>query len=80
MTSGTCNNEFRECGLCGKKLRPLRANNDWNGRKYHVSCFTELISDIANYSKVAYTKYNVVRDYKLINELEQNKEIKLNFD
>ena len=36
MTSGTDNNELRECGLCKKKLRPLRANNDWDGRRYHI--------------------------------------------
>lgn len=80
MTSGTSNNEFRECGLCGKKLRPLRANSDWSGRKYHVSCFTELIADIANYSKVAYTKYGNKRDYSLIQQLQNNKQIQLNFD
>lgn len=57
MPSGTYKNEVRRCKICGKKLRPLKNMKDWESRKYHVTCFKELISDISNYNKVAYTKY-----------------------
>ena len=46
------------CKICKKKLRPLNKNPDFQGRKYHISCWRELLSDIKNYSKRAYTKYN----------------------
>lgn len=57
MPSGTYNDEMRVCKICGKKLRPLYKNDDWQDRKYHVSCFRDIMSDISNYHKVAYTKY-----------------------
>ena len=57
MPSGTYNDEMRVCKICGKKLRPLYKNEDWANRQYHVSCFRDVVSDIANYNKVAYTKY-----------------------
>jgi len=57
MPSGTYKDECRECKICGKKLRPLYKNEDWKARKYHVSCFRDIMADIANYRKIAYTKY-----------------------
>jgi hypothetical protein len=57
MPSGTYKNDLGNCGICGKKLRPLYKNKDWEKRKYHVSCFREMLSDINNYNDVAFTKY-----------------------
>ena len=43
MPSGTYKNDLGHCGICGKKLRPLYKNKDWEKRKYHVSCFREML-------------------------------------
>jgi hypothetical protein len=51
------NNELKDCGICGKKMRPLYKNKDWAERAYHVTCFRRIVSDIANYNTTAYTKY-----------------------
>ena len=59
MPSGTYNNETRYCKICKKKLRPLKhKEEDWENRKYHITCFRELVADIHNYNKVCYTKYD----------------------
>ena len=57
MPSGTYNDEFRLCKICDRKLRPLKTMEDWESRKYHITCFKELVSDIYNYNKVCYKKY-----------------------
>ena len=57
MPSGTYKNEERVCKICNHKLRPLYKNEDFPNRKYHVACFRDIISDINNYHKIAYTKY-----------------------
>ena len=57
MPSGVYNNDMGLCGICGNKLRPLYKNKDWEHRKYHVSCFREMVSDINNYNDTAFTKY-----------------------
>mgnify|MGYP003655010635 CR=1 FL=1 len=57
MPSGTYNDEERLCGICSKKLRPLKNTEDWSSRKYHITCFKSLISDIYNYNRVCYKKY-----------------------
>tara|TARA_R110000824_G_scaffold149406_2_gene319721 strand:- start:2551 stop:2799 length:249 start_codon:yes stop_codon:yes gene_type:complete len=57
MPSGTYQNTLGRCKICKKNLRPLYKNNDWETRKFHVSCFKELISDIKNYHLIAYDKY-----------------------
>ncbi len=57
MPSGVYNNDMGLCGICGNKLRPLYKNKDWENRKYHVSCFREMLSDIHNYNETAFTKY-----------------------
>ena len=57
MPSGEYNNEHRVCKICGRKLRPLKNCDDWDSRKYHITCFKELLSDISNYNKVCFKKY-----------------------
>ena len=57
MPSGTYNNEARNCRICKRKLRPLKNQDDWDSRKYHITCFKELIRDIHNYHNVCYGKY-----------------------
>ena len=52
MPSGTPNDEERFCRICNKQLRPLYKNKDWENRKYHISCFKELLSDITNYNEI----------------------------
>tara|TARA_R110002012_G_C11431906_1_gene589535 strand:+ start:511 stop:762 length:252 start_codon:yes stop_codon:yes gene_type:complete len=60
MPSGEyTNNDLGICGICGKRLRPLYKNNDWDNRAYHITCFKKILNDIANYNKVAYEKYGV---------------------
>ena len=83
MPSGIwANNDLGNCLMCGKKLRPLYKNSDWQTRKYHVSCFRELVSDISNYNKVAYTKYDVKK--KTVNlpedKAREKKEFTITFD
>tara|TARA_R110000796_G_scaffold112579_1_gene224164 strand:+ start:586 stop:837 length:252 start_codon:yes stop_codon:yes gene_type:complete len=53
------NNDLKECGICGQKMRPLYKNKDWDGRAYHITCFRKIVSDIANYNTTAFTKYGV---------------------
>ena len=48
----------RVCKICGKNLRPLIHRPDWDTRSYHVVCFNNIIKDLNNFGKVAYTKYN----------------------
>ena len=57
MPSGTYENESRTCKICKRKLRPLKTEQDWEGRKYHITCFKDLIRDIHNYHKICYSKY-----------------------
>tara|TARA_R110002153_G_scaffold161463_1_gene313886 strand:+ start:391 stop:639 length:249 start_codon:yes stop_codon:yes gene_type:complete len=57
MPSGHYENDMGLCGICGRKLRPLYKNKDWESRKYHVSCFREMVSDISNYNAIAISKY-----------------------
>ena len=60
MPSGEyTNNDLKECGICGKKMRPLYKNKDWPDRSYHITCFRKIVSAIANYNTTAYTKYGV---------------------
>ncbi len=60
MPSGQyTNNNLKECGICGKKMRPLYKNKDWENRAYHITCFRKIVSDIANYNVTAFTKYGV---------------------
>tara|TARA_R100000805_G_C3543215_1_gene57596 strand:+ start:126 stop:377 length:252 start_codon:yes stop_codon:yes gene_type:complete len=83
MPSGTwANNDLGDCLMCGKKLRPLYKNSDWKTRKYHVSCFRELVSDISNYNKVAYTKYGVKKKIANMPEevAKEKKQFTITFD
>ena len=57
MPSGQYENEKRFCKICGRKLRPLKHVDDWESRKYHITCWKELLSDIYNYNRVCYKKY-----------------------
>ena len=57
MPSGTYKDEERCCKICGRKLRPLKNIDDWDSRKYHITCFKELLSDISNYNRVCFSKY-----------------------
>ena len=59
MPSGIYNSKLGNCGICGKIMRPLYKNKDWEGRAYHITCFKNIIKDIHNYNEVAYTKYGV---------------------
>ena len=70
MPSGEYNDEDRICLICKKKLRPLYKNNDWESRKYHITCFRDLIADIKNFDKVCYTKYKYK---KKVNGIEVDK-------
>ena len=58
MPSGVYNAETRYCRICKKKLRPLKNDEDWPDRKYHITCFRELIGDIHNYNRICFNKYN----------------------
>jgi hypothetical protein len=49
--------EPRYCKICRKKLKRFTAQEDWDERIYHKKCFDEIVSDIAKYNTVAYTKY-----------------------
>jgi hypothetical protein len=83
MPSGVYeNNSLGNCLMCGKKMRPLYKHDDWPTRKYHISCFRELISDISNYNKVAYTKYGVKKKVANvpIEEAREKKEFTISFD
>jgi len=82
MPSGEYNNEERRCRICKKKLRPLWASQDWDDRKYHITCFRELLADIHNYNKVCYTKYKhkkVVAGME-IDKIPKDHKFVLNFD
>tara|TARA_R110000803_G_scaffold50732_3_gene105128 strand:+ start:232 stop:498 length:267 start_codon:yes stop_codon:yes gene_type:complete len=46
------------CKICDRKLRPLTKSKDWDSRCYHVTCFRDLVTDIYNFDKIAYKKYN----------------------
>tara|TARA_R110002153_G_scaffold260442_1_gene420469 strand:+ start:211 stop:465 length:255 start_codon:yes stop_codon:yes gene_type:complete len=60
MPSGLyTNNDLKDCGICGKKMRPLLKNTDWENRAFHVTCFKKILHDITNYNVVAYTKYGI---------------------
>ena len=62
--------QYGDCLMCGKELRKLTRTEDWDGRKYHVTCWSQLIKDIRHFDKVCYTKYNYKRlvDGKTIEE------------
>lgn len=47
----------RICKICGLPLRPLTKNKDWEERVYHMVCFKNMIKDIKNFDKTAFTKY-----------------------
>jgi hypothetical protein len=55
------------CKICNKKLKKFTAQPDWDDRIYHKKCFDTIVSDIAKYNTVAYTKYGHSR--RLINGL-----------
>tara|TARA_R110000824_G_scaffold352161_1_gene539229 strand:- start:302 stop:553 length:252 start_codon:yes stop_codon:yes gene_type:complete len=76
------NNELGDCGICGKRMRPLLKNEDWANRKYHVSCFKKILSDISNYNTVAFTKYGHIKKIAGLPEPEARKqlEFKVSFD
>ncbi len=61
MPSGYYENDMPNCGICGRKLRPLYKNKDWKSRAYHVTCWKNMVNDIANYNRVAYSKYGHVK-------------------
>jgi len=58
MPKGLWNNDLGYCKICQKKLRPLNKKDDYPSRKFHISCWKELLADIKHYNKRAYTKYN----------------------
>ena len=38
-SEGTDKKEYGDCLMCGKELRKLTRTEDWDGRKYHVTCW-----------------------------------------
>jgi len=82
MPSGTYNDDMPYCKICGRKLRPLYKNKDWINRKYHVSCFKDIVSDISNYNKLAYSKYKhkrIIADLPE-DEARETKSFTINFE
>jgi hypothetical protein len=55
------------CKICNQKLKKFTAQPDWDDRQYHKKCFDTIVSDIAKYNTVAYTKYGHSR--RLMNGL-----------
>jgi len=53
--------EEKLCLICGKNLRPLIKKQDSETRQIHVTCWNNLIKDLNNFHKVAYTKYGYTR-------------------
>lgn len=45
------------CLSCGKRLKKTSMENGFK-LNYHKTCWKEIINDIKNFEKVAYTKYN----------------------
>jgi hypothetical protein len=82
MPSGTYNDDMGLCGICGRKLRPLYKNKDWESRKYHVSCFREMVSDISNYNDIAISKYGHTKKIANmpIEEAKKQKTFVINFE
>ena len=78
--------ENRTCKICGKPLRPLLKTHDWDTRSYHVVCFNNIIKDLNNFNKVAYTKYNYQKRVANMSESDarkhpsENKTFVVNFD
>ena len=78
--------ENRTCKICGKPLRPLLKTHDWDTRSYHVVCFKNIIKDLNNFNKVAYTKYNYQKRVANMSESDarkhasENKTFVVNFD
>lgn len=74
------------CKICGKALRPLLKNKDWDNRQYHITCYNQIINDLNNFNKVAYTKYNYKRKVNGMTldeakeHLANNKQFILTFD
>tara|TARA_R110001592_G_scaffold150295_3_gene376165 strand:+ start:2037 stop:2297 length:261 start_codon:yes stop_codon:yes gene_type:complete len=58
MPKGLWNTDLPYCKICQKKLRPLSKKDDYPNRKFHISCWKELLADIKHYNKRAYTKFN----------------------
>tara|TARA_R110000787_G_scaffold264391_1_gene370281 strand:- start:349 stop:603 length:255 start_codon:yes stop_codon:yes gene_type:complete len=83
MPSGNyTNNDLGECGICGKKMRPLLKNEDWPNRAFHVTCFKKILNDISNYNVVAYTKYGIEKRVANmpISQAKKQKSFTINFD
>ncbi len=78
--------DIRLCKICGKPLRPLLKTHDWDTRSYHVTCFNNIIKDLNNFNKVAYTKYNYKKRVANMTENEarehaaKNKKFVVNFE
>lgn len=77
MPSGIFNDPMLKfCKICKKKLRPLNKNDDFPERKYHISCWKTLLSDIKHYQKRAYTKFNHKRLVAGVTEEEARERLK----
>lgn len=68
----------RICKICGKNLRPLLSTEDWDSRSYHVVCFNQIIKDLNNFNKVAYTKYNYKKKIANMTEEQARLHVKAN--
>lgn len=68
-------NEERLCKICGKKLRPLLKQDDWEQRVYHVTCFNNILKDLTNFGKTAYTKYGYKRKFHGLNKEEAQRHV-----
>jgi len=70
MPKGLWENDLGYCKICQKKLRPLLKNDDFKNRKFHISCWKELLSDVKHYNKRAYTKYGHTKKVCGVSEQE----------
>ncbi len=75
----TVGNSF--CLSCGKRLKKLKEENCVN-MNYHIVCWNNIINDIKNFEKVAYTKYNYEKRICGLTkkEIEEGEPIVVNFD
>lgn len=73
----------RKCKICGRTLKKFTKNSEWTNRAYHIKCFNEIVSDIANFNTTAYKKYGYTKrlqDGTPVEEAQEKKLFILKFD